>query len=57
MQISECREASVRIVEKALNLKRSNNAGQHFAVTNTKTRAKSITLSGNANKKQKVHVS
>jgi len=37
-------------VEKAL--KKSNNAGQHFVLTNTKTRAKSMKLSGNANKKQ-----
>jgi len=41
-------------VEKSLSLKKSNNAGQHFVLTNK--RAKSMKLSGNANKKQKANI-
>jgi len=38
-------------VEKALSLKKFNNAEQHFVLTNK--RAKSMKLSGNTNKKQR----
>jgi len=41
-------------VEKSLSLKKSNNAGQHFVLTNKC--AKIMKLSGNANKKQKAHI-
>jgi len=37
-------------VEKALSLKKSNNAEQHFVLTNK--HAKNMKFSGNANKKQ-----
>jgi len=40
--------------EKALSLKKYNNAGQHFVHTNK--RAKNMKLSGNANKKQNAHI-
>jgi len=40
--------------EKALSLKKSNNAGQYFVLTNK--RVKSMKLSGDTNKKHKAHI-
>jgi len=39
-------------VEKALSLKKSNNAEQHFVLTNKPAKSMKLGLSGNANKKQ-----